>query len=481
MPIWSLTQERVDKLLKQIGDKEVEIDDLIKLTPKDIWNKDLDEFLDEWHAVLSDEAKTRKKAANMGRRTSFKLGIGAKSKGKKRKNDSEDESDSDFAVSKAKKPAEKPSLMLSYLNKAAAAKPSASANLISTFSNGDSSKAPPKDEDDDIIMLDGASDPNPAATTSKVKKPVKPAPSVNKAKPAVSAPRADDYDEDDVFAAVAKEEPAPTARVARAAAKKPIKYVLSDGSDEESGDSFLDVSHMVKGIGSSTESLVPARPLFSESAPRPSSSNAKSLGRLPLRIDIESEDDVDQTDFTKLIPQPSPQRRVARTAIDDMLSDDDDVLLSKPKVAKAAGKQTVKPTAKPAAKPAAKRAPAPKAAVSSLVAEKKATKLSPAAKAYLMKQEKLKTTGSKLGSKKLTSKFDSDDDDADAIANNLLSDVDEPVAVSKPKAKAKAPAAGAGGRGRPGRAAASKPAKYVVSDDDSEDDGSEASFDDDSA
>ena len=46
MPIWSLTQERVDRIKKQIGDKEVEIDVIIKLSPKDLWNQDLDDFVE---------------------------------------------------------------------------------------------------------------------------------------------------------------------------------------------------------------------------------------------------------------------------------------------------------------------------------------------------------------------------------------------------------------------------------------------------
>ena len=41
MAIWSLTQERVEKLNRQIGDKEEEIDVLIKKTEKDIWRQDL--------------------------------------------------------------------------------------------------------------------------------------------------------------------------------------------------------------------------------------------------------------------------------------------------------------------------------------------------------------------------------------------------------------------------------------------------------
>src|SRR5699024_5978024 len=52
MAIWSLTQERVDKLRKQIGEKEMEIDALIKLSKEDIWKQDLEDFISEWRFQL---------------------------------------------------------------------------------------------------------------------------------------------------------------------------------------------------------------------------------------------------------------------------------------------------------------------------------------------------------------------------------------------------------------------------------------------
>jgi DNA topoisomerase-2 len=96
MAIWSLTQERVEKLLKQIGDKEGEVDMLIKLSPKDIWNVDLAAFVDEWNTQLDEEAKRKKKIAGITRRASHKLGIGASKGGKKKKRKASD-SDSDDA------------------------------------------------------------------------------------------------------------------------------------------------------------------------------------------------------------------------------------------------------------------------------------------------------------------------------------------------------------------------------------------------
>ena len=102
MAIWSLTQERVERLLKQIGDKEQEIDVLTAKTPKDLWRTDLEDLLNEWQTQLEEEAKREKKVKSKGRRASAKLGIGAKG-GKKRKGgDDSDFSDSDFGVKKTK-------------------------------------------------------------------------------------------------------------------------------------------------------------------------------------------------------------------------------------------------------------------------------------------------------------------------------------------------------------------------------------------
>ena len=106
MPIWSLTKERVEKLSKQIGDKEAEIDELIKLTKEDLWNSDLDAFINEWRFQIEDEERMRKKASSMGRRASNKLKFGAKGPpARKRKAQGEDPDDSDFgAQALARKP-----------------------------------------------------------------------------------------------------------------------------------------------------------------------------------------------------------------------------------------------------------------------------------------------------------------------------------------------------------------------------------------
>ncbi|KXN89810.1 DNA topoisomerase 2 [Leucoagaricus sp. SymC.cos] len=65
MAIWSLTKEKIDKLLQQAGDKEAELLALLEKTPIDLWNKDLDDFLVEWEDDCRDWES--KKYANGGK------------------------------------------------------------------------------------------------------------------------------------------------------------------------------------------------------------------------------------------------------------------------------------------------------------------------------------------------------------------------------------------------------------------------------
>lgn len=52
MSIWSLTRERYEKLLRQKEEKNDELMAFLSKSPKDLWNDDLDQFLDEWNEFL---------------------------------------------------------------------------------------------------------------------------------------------------------------------------------------------------------------------------------------------------------------------------------------------------------------------------------------------------------------------------------------------------------------------------------------------
>ncbi|KAF9767746.1 hypothetical protein IL306_015035 [Fusarium sp. DS 682] len=86
MPIWSLTQERLDKLNDQIKKKKEEHDALDVLDEKDLWCKDLDQFVTEWETQLKLDAEIQTSIRRMGRRASKKIGAGKS----RRKRDDDD-------------------------------------------------------------------------------------------------------------------------------------------------------------------------------------------------------------------------------------------------------------------------------------------------------------------------------------------------------------------------------------------------------
>lgn len=95
MAIWSLTREKVEKLLAERDGKENELIELLKLSPQDIWNRDLDNFLKEWYAVLDADVEALK-----GSKPKTKAAIKAAIK-KKRKADGDDSESDDFKPTKA--------------------------------------------------------------------------------------------------------------------------------------------------------------------------------------------------------------------------------------------------------------------------------------------------------------------------------------------------------------------------------------------
>ena len=103
MAIWSLTEERIEKLNKQIGDLDAEHLKLSKTSEKELWNTDLDDFIAEWDFQLEDEKKRAQKQAKGGRRASTKLRIGGKPAKKRGGGDSDDDDDYDFVTTKVTK------------------------------------------------------------------------------------------------------------------------------------------------------------------------------------------------------------------------------------------------------------------------------------------------------------------------------------------------------------------------------------------
>ena len=462
MPIWSLTKERVEKLLNQVGDKEIEIDTLIKLTKEDLWTRDLDDFLAEWRFQLDDEAKRQKKVANMGRRASKKLKIAGGVAGRKRKNDSDDD-DFNVAPVKVKKaavPKKQVGGMLSYMmpetkTKASPkSKPKAptatqkaakrALDLITTSATGE-------DKDDVWMNVNGSGSDVPKVTKPKAA-PLKAALPKKKAEPVPKKTYSDD-DEEDADEEIIR----PTAsRRPRGAAAKPISYNVGD-SDSDGDDMLFDVGKMVKGIDTASMPAEKTRPLFSASMSRPGSSAGlpkKATSSKPA-VDIDSDD----TNYSKLAPPATKKGpAVARKTI---LSDDDDddslgdMVVAPPKASKPASKASAQPAPKakaPAPAPA-KKATKPAAPPPS---EPKNTALSPAAKAYAAKKAKAEKAALKADNPS--------DDDLEGLVDEILEDDDEEDAGARRPAR---------------RAASAAPKKkWVISDDEDELEESTMQFDD---
>lgn len=520
MSLWSLTQERVEKLRRQIGEIEMEVDVLIKLSKEDLWKRDLDLFIDEWRSQLDEEHNRKRRINNMGRRTSTKIKVAASGPTiKKRKGLSDDDDDDFDERPKAKKPAPPKVRRTEIIVEK-------KQNTLTGFfaGNGTQGKNPARNNDGNSSEIE----PDPEIVVSAIA-------DAKKMKPAVKSKTAPVPDHSDEAEIVTK----PVARKARAAAAKPVQYGGGGSdTDDSNGDDLLgDITNMVKGLpGGENNSSTDKTSLFSTSRAMPNRSTSLKPAAPTITKDYAEISDDDDTNFMGLVPQQSPRRSINVTKnaqlTDDEDEDEDDIRplttnksrpqATKPSKPTLAGKarpvvksdteaeddkdedgdddvvitQTTtksRPAAsssKPAAaaKPKASKAAAPKpAAVKKDTAPKKTkpapakkapAPLSPAAKAYAAKQAK---------NIKKTKLLDSEDEDdaIDALADDLLdspipggagsgakvdSDDDIDVENSPPVLK-KAAAA------RPARRAVVEAKKkkpvYVVSDDDEEEEESD--------
>ncbi|KAG9104156.1 DNA topoisomerase 2 [Ceratobasidium sp. 370] len=98
MAIWSLTREKVEKLLAEQAAKEEEWNALLKKKPIELWDEDLNQFLKAWEDMLEEDA-----AAEVG--TSKKKGAKLRTRksvaGKKNKRAADSDSEGDFRPTKA--------------------------------------------------------------------------------------------------------------------------------------------------------------------------------------------------------------------------------------------------------------------------------------------------------------------------------------------------------------------------------------------
>jgi DNA topoisomerase II len=382
--------------------KKEELDDLKALSEKDLWCQDLDEFMKVWDERLAEEKDVSKKIRGLGRRVSKKIGAGRGGKLQSRL-----KTDEDYAPRAPK------------VQKANPAK-------------GVIRVTPEKSSQKFLNMF------------AQKQKP----------RPKLDGYGADGAEEvsgmsDDDFAAVVATKDAGAGgeqpgRSKRAAAAKPKNWVVDDDESDSGDDKLLgDVGDMVKGIGMGSTnnaanngrvSLFAMSRRGSSSGTRPSSSSGLAKGKGKGKT-AELTDN-DETNY-EMLAKPSPHKTAPApsTNLDSFLSDDEDVM-PLPALTKKA------PAAKAAPRP--KKALLPKKPTSSTSAPPKPITLSPAAKAYALKQTKMKL-------KPQTKKALVSDDDEDIVM------ADDNSSPPKPAAK------------RPARAAAVVKAKkpvYIDSDDD---------------
>ncbi|KAI6716591.1 hypothetical protein JHW43_000850 [Diplocarpon mali] len=428
LPIWSLTQERVDKLKAQMAAKKVEHDTMEKLSEKDLWCADLDELAHEWEVQLREEEDYQQSIKKTTRRLSRKIGAGGQSgKGRPAK-----AADKDYNPRPSKPLKANPAKGIVKVE----SKPHQ--RFLDMFSKKQPTSVGSDGAGDDELhgISDGMSDGDFDALRA--------------AKPAAREISASTSRQ-------ASEQPA-NGRAKRVAAAAPKKWVISDDEESEGDDKLLgDVGAMVKGIGGGDQAESAAG-RFSNFA-RPSSSHGKTahadLPRLKNKASrtFDCSDDADETNY-EMLARSSPHKPAPKDNLDSFLSDDDDDELL-PVTKKVPTKAAARPGPKPKKAPARKKAAAPP----------KPPQLSPAAKAYAAKQSRLQLTSENA--------FSADEDD-DAKGPD---DDDDEEEDSPPR-----PAAGRG-RGRPARAAAvvkaTKPV-YIDSEDDEEESAlvDEASEDD---
>ncbi|KAJ2467771.1 DNA topoisomerase 2 [Coemansia sp. RSA 2322] len=106
MPIWNLTMEKVEKLLKEKNDIQKKLEDLLALSPVDLWTTDLEEIEKLWDVMvaeyeqrlLDDEENRRSQGGNKGKGKARARQPAKKAVAAKRKSDTvKIEDDSDFA------------------------------------------------------------------------------------------------------------------------------------------------------------------------------------------------------------------------------------------------------------------------------------------------------------------------------------------------------------------------------------------------
>ncbi|WFD27084.1 DNA topoisomerase (ATP-hydrolyzing) [Malassezia nana] len=202
MAIYSLTKERVDRLIKERDEAETQLKILLGRSPQNLWDEDLTHFLEAWDAVLAEDAR-------LAALTTTKVTVGPR----KRRAPAKKKESSASPVKKAKSLKEGTPVPLADLPSAPVSRPS--------------THEPVAEEEDELSLppTKPVKALTPAPAPSKAAKPRAKAPPKSRAK----APPSDD-DDDEVVAA------APPRRAASSRAAARARPVYSADMDDD--DSF---------------------------------------------------------------------------------------------------------------------------------------------------------------------------------------------------------------------------------------------------
>ncbi|KAJ2397924.1 DNA topoisomerase 2 [Coemansia sp. RSA 2603] len=279
MPIWNLTQEKVEKLLKEKDLIQKKLEELLALTPIDIWSADLDEVEKQWNEMVAEyEQRLQDDEDN-------RKGQGGKGKGKAR------------AKVVAKKPAA-----------ASTAAPKRKIEVIKT-ENGDAN--PQSSTASKAAKTTAAVGGGPGA---KSRATVKPEPDVKPLSTQVPPPTAtlgsdlDDSDED----------------VANSIFKKAAAKKAANGSVKQQSLSDMFAAKVnTKPVAPSTSSASSSKPVVTTAtATKADSASAAPKKRvLTKKKAIVSSDDEDMVadsdsdvDMAPAQPRTAPARRAAAVA-----------------------------------------------------------------------------------------------------------------------------------------------------------------------
>lgn len=238
MAIYSLTRERMERLLKERDETEHQLKVLLGRSPQNLWDEDLTAFLEDWEATLAEDA--RQAAATTSSKV---MAQGMKRRAPKPTAKRTDRSS--VSASPEKKPA--PKKEATPVPPSAPPAPPTSQHAALKKSPSPPSTLPEKhmaDDDDDELNMPP---PKKAPAKPRARAPAKPkAPAKPRAaaKPKAAPKRASKDASDDDLDLDDEDVPAPTTRRAgstRAAAKAAPRYTVddADSSVQHEGDSSV--------------------------------------------------------------------------------------------------------------------------------------------------------------------------------------------------------------------------------------------------